>query len=750
MKYSNISIIIPTYNEENNIYPMVTRINKIMKTAGIVYEIIYVDDHSLDSTREKIEQLQNKYPISLHLKKGKKGKAYSLIEGFNYARYNIIGMIDADLQYPPEAMIKMLKLITSHKADIVIGERNNLNTPIIRKAAHWVFKYLFIQLLHNLNFDVQSGLKVFRKEILSRISLDPSPWTFDLDFLIQSLNAGYKIDQITIPLLKRHSGSSKISTLRASWEIGLAAVKSKFKPVHFAPIQPLVGVKGGRVSYISGFHYKGKKYVHFTNLNPYESAFFSLTSKQKLYMFLIITLIAAALFFNWYLTLIVIMTLLTILYFTDLIYYMFLISKSFFKEPEITVRDIEIAALKDKYLPTYTILCPLYKEWEVLPQFVSSISKIDYPKNKLQVMLLLEEDDKETIRQAKNMRLPNYFEIVVVPNSQPKTKPKACNYGLLKAKGQYSVIYDAEDVPDPLQLKKVVIAFNKTGNNIGCIQAKLNFYNPNQNFLTRLFTSEYSLWFELVLTGLQSVNAPIPLGGTSNHFRTKDLINMNGWDAFNVTEDCDLGMRMAKHGLKTAIVDSTTQEEANSEFKNWFNQRTRWIKGYLQTYLVHMRTVNQFLINDKRDFGEFQLVVGGKVLLMLINPIMWIISITYFAFRSTAGGFIESLFPPAIFYMGVFSMVVGNFMYLYYYMIGTAKRKQYDLVKYAYLVPVYWLMMSAAAWVSVYRLVREPHYWSKTKHGLHLQNSQAPIIKTILEGTPIGDTIAVNPIHTDL
>src|SRR5258708_69238 len=157
------------------------------------------------------------------------------------------------------------------------------------------------------------------------------------------------------------------------------------------------------------------------------------------------------------------------------------------------------------------------------------MSRLDYPKDKLQVMLILEEDDKESQENIKNFDLPSYFEVVVVPDSLPKTKPKACNYGLLKAKGEYTVIYDAEDIPDPLQLKKAVLAFQKAGEKTVCIQAKLNFYNPSQNILTKVFTAEYSLWFDLILTGLQSIEAPIPLGGTSNHFRTADLHKLKGW-----------------------------------------------------------------------------------------------------------------------------------------------------------------------------------------------------------------------------
>ncbi|MBI1862739.1 glycosyltransferase, partial [Candidatus Microgenomates bacterium] len=473
--------------------------------------------------------------------------------------------------------------------------------------------------------------------------------------------------------------------------------------------------------------HNGKKYVPHNQLHPHHTAFQRVVFHQAFYMIVGVAILIAALVLNWHFTIVVFIAILTILYFADLLFNLFLIYRSFSKAPEIIVSYKEIQAENALHAwPTYSILCPLYKEWDVLPQFISSINGLDYPKDKLQVMLLLEEDDSETIEKARGYDLPPYFEIVIVPHSYPKTKPKACNYALTLARGEYTVIYDAEDVPDPRQLKKAVLAFRKAGPRTICIQAKLNFYNPHQNILTRVFTAEYSLWFDLVLTGLQSVHAPIPLGGTSNHFKTKDLHKLKGWDSFNVTEDCDLGIRLVKHGYRTAIIDSTTLEEANSDMKNWFWQRTRWIKGYMQTYLVHMRDPREF-INDYREphFLTFQLVVGGKILSMFINPLMWVITILYFALRPALGTFIESFFPAAILYMALFALVFGNFLYLYYYMVGCVKRGHDELVKYIFLIPLYWLAMSVAAWVALYRLIVAPHHWSKTKHGLHLGHKKS-------------------------
>jgi glycosyltransferase XagB len=496
-----------------------------------------------------------------------------------------------------------------------------------------------------------------------------------------------------------------------------AYIKSKFADSEVALFSDALQSEKG-----CGFHYKGKEYVPHSRLSSHKSALYSLSGKQKKYLIIGVLLLLVLFLINWHVTLIAVISFLTILYFLDLLFSFFLITKGFTSSPEWKIKEEEVNALQDENLPTYTIFCPLYKEKEVLTQFVSAMEALDYPKDKLQIMLLLEADDALTVNAAYNMNLADHFEIVVVPHSFPKTKPKACNYGLLYARGKYCVIYDAEDMPERDQLKKVVIAFSKSKERVGCIQAKLNFYNPDQNLLTRLFTSEYSLWFELVLTGLQSINAPIPLGGTSNHFETGLLRSLHGWDAFNVTEDCDLGMRLAKGGYETALIDSTTFEEANCQTKNWFNQRTRWIKGYIQTYFVHSRDLAPFIKSkNKIHFPAFQIIVGGKILSMYINPLMWTITITYFVFRSTAGDFIESLYLWPVFYMGVFSFVFGNFVYFYNYMIGCAKRGKYELIKYSFFIPFYWLMMSGAAWVALYRLIKSPHHWSKTVHGLHLK-----------------------------
>ncbi len=442
--------------------------------------------------------------------------------------------------------------------------------------------------------------------------------------------------------------------------------------------------------------------------------------------------------------LIVTMTIITLAYLLHLILDVALALSIVRNSPEEQIDNKVLEALRGAEWPMYTILCPLYKEARVVPQFVKAMQGLDYPTDRLQILFLTEEDDNETRDAIEGMNLPSHFEIVTVPEGNPRTKPRACNFGLIQSLGQYVVIFDAEDVPDPLQLKKAVLTFANHGPNLACVQAKLNFYNPDQNLLTRWFTAEYSLWFDLILPGLQKAHFLMPLGGTSNHFPTQMIRALGGWDAFNVTEDCDLGLRLAWFKMETVVLDSTTYEEANSRTKNWLRQRSRWIKGYMQTYLVHMREpwhyAREFRI---REFLSMQLMIGGKTAVLFINPLLWIALIISQILKPFIGNAYGSLFPAPIVTIGAVCLVVGNFFYLYIYLLACIRRKHYGLVKWTLLIPIYWLLMSIAACIALYQLIVKPHYWEKTEHGLHLLDAKA--VSTILEK----DGIALHQQHNN-
>lgn len=718
-----ISVVIPTLDEAENIDELISRFFNAFNFHEHEFELIFIDDHSTDGTKEIIQRYVDSEPrISVHEKVGKKGKATSLLQGFELAKFDRIGYIDADLQYPPEIVPEMLERL-DRGFDIVVADRLARKNGMLRAFTGRVFHILFAKYLHGFACDVQSGCKVFKRRIAHEVNIQHlSLWAFDLEFLLAARNYGYVIGSMPVEIEPRKAGRSKLSFFPALFEIGWNALILRFSKRPPLLIHPENIDNGSMMG--AGIAHNGKRFVTHTTLHHQHSAFETVHNHQKLFMLALLGIVWAGVLLDTKLTLIILVATLSFLYFVDLLFNLFLIVRSFRNSKEVCITKKNLALLDNVELPTYTIFCPLYKEWQVIPQFTEAISKLDWPKDKLDVQLLLEEDDPETIAEAEKMRLPEYFRIVVVPHSMPKTKPKACNYGLSHAKGEFAVIYDAEDVPDPDQLKKAYLTFHSKGNeDIICAQAKLNFYNARQNVLTRLFSAEYALWFDLVLTGLQSISSPIPLGGTSNHFRTDDLRRLQGWDPFNVTEDCDLGIRITKIGRRTVIFNSSTMEEATSRPGNWMRQRSRWIKGYMQTYLVHMRRPKEFL-SDLRNphVLTFQLVVGGKVLSMVINPFMWLITILYFSYRAVMGPYIEPLFPGPVLYVAVFSLVFGNFLYFYYYMIGCAKREQWDLVKYVFLVPFYWLMMSVASWKAFFQLIFKPHYWEKTQHGFHLTN----------------------------
>jgi cellulose synthase/poly-beta-1,6-N-acetylglucosamine synthase-like glycosyltransferase len=418
---------------------------------------------------------------------------------------------------------------------------------------------------------------------------------------------------------------------------------------------------------------------------------------------------------------------------------------SLFGPPEIVIAGWELAAARTQEWPRYTVLVPLYREPEVAAKTVSYLDRLDYPRGRLEVLLLLEEDDDLTRTALSRIRLPAYFRVINVPDSDPRTKPKACNWGLRDASGEYLVIYDAEDRPDSDQLKKAALAFERMPERVICLQAKLSYYNPDQNLLTRWFTMEYAAWFDLYLPGLYRLKFPIPLGGTSNHFRRRVLEDIGGWDPFNVAEDCDLGIRLHRLGYRTAMLDTTTWEEANSQVRNWVRQRSRWVKGYLQTHLVHTRRPWRAL----RELGllgtlSFLLSVGGHSLVLLVNPIFWLGGGAFLFQVDWAGlarrGIVESFVSGDIFPVmagnaagrvaqGVAAVLVAaNFLFILFNVMGCIRRR----LGLAYLVlalasPAYWVLISIAAWKGLLQLIRRPHYWEKTDHGLFPEPEAAAI-----------------------
>jgi cellulose synthase/poly-beta-1,6-N-acetylglucosamine synthase-like glycosyltransferase len=377
---------------------------------------------------------------------------------------------------------------------------------------------------------------------------------------------------------------------------------------------------------------------------------------------------------------------------------------------------IEARALRDDELPVFTVLVPMYKEPAMLPLLAQALRDLDYPLGKLDIKLVLEASDHETIEVASKLGLEGMFEVIRVPPSLPQTKPKACNFALQFARGEYLVIYDAEDRPEPDQLRKVVATFRKSSANTACLQCRLSYFNFSENWLTRMFTLDYGLWFDQMLPGLDRFNIPIPLGGTSNHFKIGVLRELHGWDPFNVTEDADLGVRLTQKGYRVGIVDSTTFEEASCHAGNWIRQRSRWMKGYMQTFLVHTRRPLRFMRTiGPLGFLGFVFFIGGTVLSGLLNPIFWLL---YIAWVIAAISGLDAIFPEPLLFLSLFNLLAGNGALMFLNMLAPIRRGLLNLIPYSLTAFGYWVILSIATYRGLWQLLRNPFYWEKTHHGV--------------------------------
>ena len=375
------------------------------------------------------------------------------------------------------------------------------------------------------------------------------------------------------------------------------------------------------------------------------------------------------------------------------------------------------ARIEDAELPVYTLLVPLYREANMLAGLTRALSRLDYPAAKAQIMLLLEAADAETIAAARALDLPGNVEILVVPDLHPRTKPKALNYALPLARGDYLVIYDAEDRPERDQLRKALAEFRQGPPNLACLQAKLNLYNAEDNWLTRQFTIEYGALFDGLLPALDRLSLPIPLGGTSNHFRVAALKWLMAWDPFNVTEDADLGTRLARSGYRCQVLSSTTFEEAPVEFASWLRQRTRWIKGYMQTWLVHMRhPATLWRELGPAGFLGFQVMLGGTVLSALVHP--WFYALA--AFDLANGVFLAqpALLGLPFWLIASVSFAAGYAASMALGFLALKRRGMPKLLVQVPLMPLYWLLISGAAYRAIWQFMTDRFAWEKTEHGV--------------------------------
>lgn len=377
-----------------------------------------------------------------------------------------------------------------------------------------------------------------------------------------------------------------------------------------------------------------------------------------------------------------------------------------------------LAELDNSSLPVYTILVPMYKEVKSLPKLISAIESLDYPPEKMDIKLVMEADDFETIEAAIALKPRNNFEIIQVPAGKVRTKPKACNYALGFARGEYVTVFDADDIPDKLQLKKAIAMFRTQPDDIICLQARLNYYNIDKHWLPCFFSLEYNILFDVMLHGLERLHIPLPLGGTSNHISLAHLHRLGRWDAYNVTEDADLGVRLAARGFRTAMLDSCTMEEAPIEIWAWIRQRSRWIKGYMQTWLVHMRSPRTLYRSlGMRSFWGFQFFIGFPSLTFLTAPILWTFALLW---GLLPGEMLQDWLPGWLIWLTLVNLLLNFSIHwlMVVYCISLRKKSSAKYKIAALFYPFYLLLHSLASYRALYQLITKPHLWEKTEHGV--------------------------------
>lgn len=380
----------------------------------------------------------------------------------------------------------------------------------------------------------------------------------------------------------------------------------------------------------------------------------------------------------------------------------------------------EVPGLKDRELPVYTVLAPLYREADAVAGLVRALGRLDYPPDLLDIKLIVRIDDEETLAALSALELAPQFELLLLPEGRPQTKPRACNFALRRARGELVVVFDAEDRPEPDQLRKAAAALRAAAGDVACLQARLDFWNPATNATTRHATCEYSVKWAMFRPGLERLRAPIPLGGTSNHFPVGLLRELGAWDEFNVTEDIDLGTRLARLGWRTRMLDSTTYEEANSRVGNWVRQRSRWIKGWLQTWPVHMR--HPLLLTRElgaRSSLHFHLTVLAGILPPLFSPIGWSLALVW---ALHAGGLIPApLLPSWLLSFAAASLLYSTATGVLKAAVGLRRSGYRRLLNAPLVMPLFDLLEGLAAWKALWQLVTRPHYWEKTRHGLEAE-----------------------------
>lgn len=371
-------------------------------------------------------------------------------------------------------------------------------------------------------------------------------------------------------------------------------------------------------------------------------------------------------------------------------------------------------ALKTSEYPRISLLVPMFREGDIADRLVERLGRLEYPRGRLEILLILEHSDTDTAAILHRASLPKWMQIVTVPPGEPQTKPRALNYALDFAAGEIIGVFDAEDAPDPTQMRTVAETFAEAPPDVACLQGILDFYNARNTWLTRCFAIDYATWFRLVLPGLVRMGFAIPLGGTTVFFRRDILEKIGRWDAHNVTEDADLGIRLARRGYRTEFISSVTMEEATATVPAWIRQRSRWIKGYAVTWAVHMRAPLRLLRDlGLKKFLGFQILFLGSLSQFILAPFLWSFWLVLVGLPHP----LTAIAPWSVVVAFGAVFLLCEVATITALALSVATPRHRGLIWWVPLMHLYFPLSAIASWKAIWELVSRPFYWDKTAHG---------------------------------
>lgn len=710
-----VSIIVPTQNDRRFLVGCLQRVAAIFAGSGYDYELLVVDDDSRDKTEDFVRDASASLPVRFVPCDGARGRAASIKRGLEQSVGSIVVLLDPHLSCPRDEFWKMVSELDS--AQIVVANRARYPFRAYTFFSG-LYRFIFGHILLWVDADVRSGLKMFRRSLLGSLRFDPQfdpALGFDALLLYHARHVGWMISSMKIAYTRPmfHHGVLGAFPPRVSLAVGVVRLNVRrvirfLLPFLYAP-QPQDYFEAGFTN------------VHdYLFLSPSQSAQGHITKETVSLAICVICGFVGSLFVVSRLSNVPIFPL--VAFGVSILYVFLMLFKLKMMQQSIAhaareYSPAELASMSDEELPVISIMIPLYKETEVIPQIFKYLNDFDYPVEKLDIIFILESTDTETMQGFLAMNPPAHFKALLSPDVQPKTKPKALNVAFKMAKGDVLVIYDAEVLPERDQLKKACLAF-KQNPSVMYLHAKMDVYNAGYNLITKLYTAEFSYFYQFFFPGLVASKFPLPISGHSTFFRREVITRVGAWDGYNLAEDCDIGIRIFRKGFGSGMMlESHTWEQSTTTVSTWVRQRTRWVQGFIQTSIVQLRypLLLKKELKSWRNFFAFLILVPGNVVLVILNMLQWAM---FLFWNLTSAPFLQVAYNGAVLYVAMTSFVLGNFLFVFFAIYSLYARKHYAIAPWGLLTFAYWFLHGFATIRAAIRFFFYPSKWDKTSHSV--------------------------------